>query len=129
MVNPRNEHIQKELSLRLHSSLSAHRCTGYEINFRCTKSTDAFAEIVRWNGPFGDFSYLVHKEGVQYAIGDGDIIKGQYMERCAGGAGQPQTAPTRPAQPGMGIWLSGHQGAISLNHDYGLSSFMATNKR
>jgi len=47
-----------EVELRLRRSLSPHRATGYEINFRCSKTSNACAEIVRWNGPLGKFSYL-----------------------------------------------------------------------
>jgi hypothetical protein len=41
----------EEVELRLRSSLSAHKATGYEIDFRCSKADKACSEIVRWNGP------------------------------------------------------------------------------
>lgn len=65
----------QEVELRLRSSISAHRCTGYEIFFRCLKDSNAYAEIVRWNGPLGDWTSLQHNTGSQYGVSDGDVIK------------------------------------------------------
>jgi hypothetical protein len=53
-----NDRIYEEVELRLRSALSPHKATGYEILFRSVKSAKSYCEIVRWNGPLGDFTYL-----------------------------------------------------------------------
>jgi hypothetical protein len=65
----------QEVELRLRSALSAHRCTGYEVNFRCLKTPDAYMQIVRWNGPVGDFTYLKSRGGAKFGVADGDVVK------------------------------------------------------
>ena len=70
-----NDEVYEEVELRLRSSLSAHRATGYEINFRCSKTTKAYSEIVRWNGPLGSFTYLSQRSGSQYGVTNGDVVK------------------------------------------------------
>src|SRR6266853_3214951 len=49
--------VYEEVELRLRSSLSRHKATGYEINFRCSKTSNAYAEIGRWDGPLGKCTY------------------------------------------------------------------------
>ena len=63
-----NDNIYEEVELRLRSSLSPHRSTGYEITFRCSKTANAYAQIVRWDGPLGKFTYLNSHWGPQYAL-------------------------------------------------------------
>src|SRR5260221_11382413 len=46
----------QEVEIRLRSSMSAHRCDGYEVFWRCLKTDGGYAEIVRWNGRCGDFT-------------------------------------------------------------------------
>jgi hypothetical protein len=57
------------------SAFSAHKATGYEINFRCLKTAKAYSEIVRWDGPLGRFTYLKHADGAQYGVANGDVVK------------------------------------------------------
>jgi len=73
-VNPK-ESCYQEVEMRLRSSLTAHSCSGYEISFKATKSASAYLIIVRWNGPVGDFTYLVNSSGAQYGIAEGDTVK------------------------------------------------------
>lgn len=40
----------QQVEIRLRSTLEPHRCSGYEIFWRCLKTENAYAEIVRWNG-------------------------------------------------------------------------------
>jgi hypothetical protein len=74
-----NSSVFQEVEIRLRSSLSAHRATGYEINFRCLKTGAAYSEIVRWNGPLGDFTYLSTISGSKYGVANGDIVKATIM--------------------------------------------------
>src|SRR6266566_2363792 len=60
-----------EVELRLRSIIAPHSITGYEI--LCSVSvSNPYLEIVRWNGPLNDFTY-VSKVGIGCA--DGDILK------------------------------------------------------
>jgi hypothetical protein len=69
------ESVYQEVEIRLRSRISAQLITGYEILFRCLKSTNAYMAVVRWNGALGDFSYLSIKRGSQYGVADGDVVK------------------------------------------------------
>lgn len=72
--NPTEDYFQ-EVEIRLRSTISAHLCTGYEVFFRCLKTENAYAEIVRWNGPNGDFTSLRKLSGPDYGVQDGDLVE------------------------------------------------------
>ena len=110
-----SDSFYEEVELRLRSSLSAHSNTGYEINFRCSKSSNAYMEIVRWNGPLGNFTYLIHQTGAQYGVANGDVVKASIL-------GNVITAFINDVQvarvtdntyisgnPGIGFFLAGDQ--------------------
>lgn len=126
-----NDAISQEVEIRLRSALSAHRNTGYEINFRCSKTDKAYMEIVRWNGSVGDFTYLLHKDGSQYGVTTGDVVKatiiGNKITVYINGSQVAQTTDNTftTGNPGMGFYLLGTTG---VNQDYGFSHFMATDK-
>jgi len=71
---PTDEYFQ-EVELRLRSTISPHVCTGYEVFFRCLKTDQGYAEIVRWNGKVGDFTSLKKLVGAQYGVKDGDEVE------------------------------------------------------
>jgi hypothetical protein len=127
-----NDTISEEVELRLRSALSAHSATGYEINFRCSKTKDAYSEIVRWNGPLGSFTYLQQLKGAQYGVADGDVVKATiignvittYINGVQIGWATDNTYAT--GQPGIGFFLKGPSG---VNRDYGFTRFMASDKR
>jgi hypothetical protein len=73
-VNQTSSYYQ-EVELRLRSSVSAHSCTGYEVNFRCLKTSDAYCQIVKWNGAEGDWTELDGRGGSQYGVSTGDVVK------------------------------------------------------
>src|SRR3989304_7130888 len=73
-VNQTDSQYQ-ELELRLRTSITPHSITGYEINFRCSKTSNAYLEIVRWNGPLGNFTYLAQYSGSQYGVIEGDVVR------------------------------------------------------
>ena len=126
-----NDNIYEEVELRLRSSLSAHIATGYEILFRCSKSQNAYAEIVRWNGPLGSFTYLDRHKGAQYGVATGDVVKatiaGNVITAYINGVQVAQaTDSTYPTgHPGMGFFL---QGTTGVNRDYGFTSFTADSR-
>src|SRR5690242_2171351 len=105
--------VYEEVELRLRSSLSAHQAKGYEINFRCSKSDKAYAQIVRWNGPLGKFTYLAQKEGSNFGVTNGDVVKativGDVINAYINGVQILQTSDSTytNGNPGMGFFLQG----------------------
>jgi hypothetical protein len=126
-----NAKIFEEVELRLRSSLSAHRATGYEILFRCLKTEEAYLEIVRWNGPLGDFTYLNRGRGSRYGVADGDVVRatviGDMITAYINGVPMLQATDDTYASdsPGMGFYL---EGASGVNSDYGFTSFLASDE-
>jgi hypothetical protein len=121
--------VYEEVELRLRSTLSPHQATGYEIDFRCSKTEKAYSEIVRWNGPLGSFTYLKRGAGSRYGVKDGDVVKativGSTITVYVNGVQTLQaTDPTYTAgSPGMGFYI---QEATSGHDDYGFTSFEAS---
>jgi hypothetical protein len=124
-----NDSYFEEVELRLRSSLSAHSSTGYEVLFSCRNTSNAYVQIVRWNGPLGDFTLIDGRGGSSYGIADGDVVKATIV-------GNVITAYINDVQvlqvtdgtyangnPGMGFFL---QGATGVNGDYGFTSFTAS---
>ena len=129
-VNP-NEKIYEEVELRLRSALFPHRATGYEILFRASKSANAYCEIVRWNGPLGDFTYLGRTKGPPCGVATGDVvkatIKGSVITAYINGTQVVQATDSTytTGNPGIGLYL---EGASGVNGDYGFASFTATDQ-
>jgi len=130
-VNPK-ESCYQEVEMRLRSTLSAHRCTGYELSFKATTSANAYLIIVRWNGPLGDFTYLKNTTGAQFGIAEGDTIKATivgnvitaYLNGIPVGTATDSTYTT--GSPGMGFNLeTGDASCIGTNGDYGFTRFTA----
>jgi hypothetical protein len=116
----------EEVELRLRQTLSAHSCTGYEVTFSI-RSNIPYVQVVRWNGPLGNFSYVDENDSTDY-VKDGDVVKativgstisvyknGILLFTCA-------DSTYSSGNPGMGFFLYG-QGTSS---NYGFSSFSAT---
>lgn len=126
-----NDKLWEEVELRLRSSLSGHSATGYEILFKCSKTGKAYSDIVRWNGLLGSFTYLSHKDGAEYGVADGDVVKativGNVITVYKNGVQLAQATDGTYAtgRPGMGFFL---QGGTGVNRDYGFTSFSATDE-
>jgi hypothetical protein len=124
-----SDKIFEEVELRLRSSLSAHSATGYEINFRCSKTGGAYVQIVRWNGPLGKFSYIAATRGP--GLSDGDVVKaaiiGKVITVCINGVKVLEGTDDTYAKgnPGIGFYLEGTPG---VNGDYGFTSFTAADE-
>jgi hypothetical protein len=69
------EKYYQEVEIRLRSSLSPHRCTGYEVVWRCLKTDKAYVQIVRWNGKVRDWISLKKHTGAQFGVKDGDVVE------------------------------------------------------
>ncbi len=118
----------QEVELRLRSSISAHSCKGYEILFRCLKTGSAYSQIVRWNGPLGDFTYLSEKSGSQYGVANGDVVKATivgnvikvYINNVEINTATDDTYVS--GNPGMGF----NYGCNGTYGDFGFSNFRAS---
>jgi hypothetical protein len=125
-VNQRSD-AYEEVEIRLRSSLSAHNNTGYEINFRCTHDGSQYIEIVRWNGPLGNFTYVNRTSGP--GIFDGDVVKasiaGDVITAYVNGVQvlQASDGVFRSGNPGIGFYLDRVSG---LNADFGFTWLSAS---
>jgi len=124
----------QEVELRLHSTITAHSCTGYEVLFRAYHP-GGYATIVRWNGALGSFTYLNQKANHNYkGIQTGDIVKATIDSNgliigSVNGVEVIRATDTTYARgnPGIGFWLLVRGGrGKGTNADYGFSTFSAT---
>jgi hypothetical protein len=124
----------QEVELRLHSTMTAHSCTGYEVLFRAYHP-GGYATIVRWNGALGSFTYLNQKTNGNYkGIQTGDIVKATIDSKgliigFVNGVEVIRATDTTYARgnPGIGFWLLARGGrGKGTNADYGFSAFTAT---
>lgn len=122
------DNAYEEVEIRLRSAISANVNTGYEINFRCSQTSAAYVQIVRWDGGLGKFTYVATQGGV--GVKDGDVVKativGNVITAYINGAqvlqGTDDTYTN--GNPGMGFFLGGMTGINTK--DYGFSKFKAT---
>jgi chitodextrinase len=127
LANQQGGTIYEEVELRLRSAITAHKLTGYEINFQASSASNAYVQIVRWNGPLGNFTYVADRNGP--GLHDGDVVKamiqGSTITVYLNGTQILQGTDSTYASgaPGMGFFL---QGATGLNADYGFTTFMAS---
>jgi hypothetical protein len=124
----------QEVELRLHSTMTAHSSTGYEILFRAYHP-GGYATIVRWNGALGNFTYLnQHANSNYHGIQTGDVVKatidgnGLIIGYVNGVEVIRATDTTYTGgNPGIGFWLEVKRGeGRGTNADYGFSAFTAT---
>jgi hypothetical protein len=128
-TNRMSGNVFEEVEIRLRSSLSPHNCTGYEVLFSLKQDSSAYVQIVRWNGPLGDFTYVAAIGGAQYVLHTDDTVKGSITNHTItayiNGTPVLQGTDTNfsSGNPGIGIFI---QGATGVNGDYGFTSFTAT---
>jgi hypothetical protein len=126
-----DDSIFEELEIRLRSTISANRSTGYECLFSARSSANAYVQIVRWNGAFGDWALLDARGGIDYALRNGDTIKctisGSTITAYINGVQKLQVTDSRytTGNPGIGAYL---QNATGVNQDYGFTSFAASDQ-
>jgi hypothetical protein len=132
-INQQSGSVYEEVSIRLRSSLSAHSCTGYEINFSLKSDpTQTYCQIVRWNGPLNDFEYLGGQSygGPTFTLKTGDVVTATIINSTItayinGVQIRQETDPIAysSGSPGMGFYI---QGASGVDGDYGFTSYTAT---
>ena len=126
-VNQTSSYYQ-EVELRLRTVIAPHSITGYEINFRCLKTSSAYMQIVRWNGALGSFTILNSYSGAQYGVANGDFVKASisgnqisvYINGVLMGSATDSTFPS--GNPGIGF----DYGCGTTYGDFGLTSFAAS---
>jgi hypothetical protein len=122
-----NSSIFEEVELRLRTTIAAHSIVGYEVNFRVLSGGDCYIQIVRWNGPMGNFTLLNSVYGP--GIHDGDVVKativGHTITAYINGNQLVQAfdSAITSGNPGMGFF--NQNGAPSVDSDYGFKSFYA----
>jgi hypothetical protein len=137
-----NDAYFQEVELRLHSTMSAHGCTGYEVLFRVLYP-GGYVTIVRWDGPLGKFTYLNQKAESSYkGIQKGDVVKASVDANgliigYVNGVEVIRAIDTTyvGGNPGIGFWLKARGGLLrrgqgtGTNADFGFSAFTATDGR
>ena len=115
-----------EVEILLRWSDGPHTASGYECNLA---HDGAYAEIVRWNGPVGDYTYLA-RGNVPGGVRDGDVLSGSIVGTTItlsvnGAAIVSATDATfTSGNPGMAFWR-GSSGCGTLG-DYGFTRYSAT---
>jgi hypothetical protein len=69
----------QEVEIRLRTTILPHSITGYEVFWRCVKTENAYAEIVRWDGAIGTWKSLARSQGPQFGVTDGDVVEATYV--------------------------------------------------
>ncbi len=122
--NPTNEYFQ-EVQIRLRSIIEPNNCTGYEVFWRCLKTDEGYAEIVRWNGAVGDFTSLRKIFGAQCGVEHGDVVEaaidGNVLRGSINGVEVISAIDDvfQSGSPGVGF----NFGVGETNVDHGFSSF------
>ena len=122
--NQTDEYFQ-EVEIRLRSTITPRSCTGYEVFWRCLKTDDGYAEIVRWNGKIGDFTSLKRLVGSDYGVVDGDLVEativGNVLKGFVNGVEVMSATDDvfASGSPGIGF----NFGVGDTNVDHGLTHF------
>jgi hypothetical protein len=120
-LNPTAEYFQ-EVEIRLRSTMEPNRCTGYEVFFRCLKTEEGYAEIVRWNGKIGDFTSLAKLTGPQYGVEHGDVIEasitGHVIKGYINGVEMISATDNVFGQGGPGVGFNFFVGDTNVDHGF-----------
>lgn len=125
-----NDKLNQEVELLLRFSISPHNSRGYEISFKCSKTSSAYAQIIRWNGSRGDFAVLNNVGGAQYGVTEGDVVRATIVGNVITGyinnvqAVQASDPTFSTGNPGIGFYSV----SANTNSDYGFTRFTASNQ-
>ena len=131
IANP-NPSCNQEVEILLRWTHSPNFTSGYECFARCTNDDLSYLQIVRWNGPLGDFTYLADMQGAEYGLKDGDILKASvvgsvisvYVNDVMKAQAMDHTHPA--GNPGIGFFLQCNDGqGLGTNRDFGFRRFAA----
>jgi hypothetical protein len=121
----------QESELLLRASLSAHSAKLYEINVADRDDNGSYIHVVRWNGPFGNFTTLLSLKGVTYGVKTGDTFRativGSTITVYINGVQKAQVTDSTYASghPGMGMYLQDPSLCGSGISNFGYSSYTA----
>jgi hypothetical protein len=122
--NQTNAYFQ-EVEIRLRTTIEPNSITGYEVFFRCLKTDEAYAEIVRWDGRIGTWKSLVRHVGPEYGVQDGDVVEasivGNVITGYINGVERTRAVDDTYANGSPGIGFN--FGVANTNVDHGLTSF------
>ena len=113
-----------EVELRLRTSISPGRITGYEFNFSIA-SGQVYAQIVRWNGSLGSFT-LLDSRGI--VVHSGDLVAatavGNTLTLYVNGTARfsVKDSTFKNGSPGIGFYVT----PGGLNQNFGLTNFSAS---
>jgi hypothetical protein len=122
----------KEVELILRGDITANSIKLYEINFSSRIDGTSYHEIIRWNGPRGDYIELFGDAGWQYEVHDGDVIKATaigntitvYLNDVQISSITDTSYPT--GKPGIGFYSNAGCTGTAHNDDFGFKSFVAS---
>ena len=116
-----------EVELRLNTTIKAHSITGYEFNCSLSPPGNAYMNIVRWNGPVGNFSVLKTQNSTGCAKGDiltATNVNGLLTLSKNGKVYLTVTDNTYTAgSPGIGF---DNATSVAVEPEFGFSSFTAS---
>jgi hypothetical protein len=119
--NQTNEYFQ-EVEIRLRTTIEPHSCTGYEVFWRCLKTDEAYAEIVRWDGKIGSWKSLARKTGPEFGVKDGDIVEacmvGNVIRGYINGVEVTTATDDTYAEGGPGIGFNFGVGDTNVDHGF-----------
>lgn len=122
----------QEVELRLRTVIADHSITGYEVNYKWSTNSTGYMQIVRWDGPFADFTVLQSLSGQRYGVTNGDTVSativGNVITAFKNGVQQGQVTDDTfsSGSPGIGFNLDNTiSGCSGSNPNYGFSSFTA----
>jgi len=124
-----------EAELRLRSSISAHKCTGYEVVYSLRNDSSCYIAIARWNGAYGDFTHLTgvgypNEDGTPYVATNGSILKasisGSTITVYLNGIQVIQHTDTNFVSGSPGIGFDIDPSNTDQNGTFGFTSFAAT---
>lgn len=126
-VNQKTGNIFEEVEILLRFTITAHSARGYEFNYSCRRDGTQYLQIVRWNGPFNNWTLLDSRTGP--GLNNGDQIRATvtgstlttYINNVA--IYSVNDSVITSGNPGIGLYLQG--GTSALTADYGLTSFTA----
>lgn len=128
-----NPFCHQEVEILLRWTHLPNFTTGYECFARCISDDSSYLQIVRWNGPLGDFTYIADMRGADYGLKNGDILKataiGNVITIYVNGIQKAQAVDGayKTGNPGIGFFLQCDDGqGIGTNKDFGFTKFSAS---
>jgi hypothetical protein len=119
--NQTNRYFQ-EVEIRLRTTIEPHSCTGYEVFWRCLKTDEAYAEIVRWDGKIGTWKSLTRKTGPEFGVKDGDLVEacivGNQIRGYINGVEVTSVTDDTYSDGGPGIGFNFGVGDTNVDHGF-----------